>query len=144
MIQHDTSYGIIPLKYLKKQWWVLLVFHSKGFWAFPKGHPEQGEKGVHAAVRELKEETGLSVLRFLNIPQFKESYYFHDHSQLIHKSVFYWIAEVEGEIQLQKEEIADCKWIALEEAHHLATYPQAKGICQHLNQILSKSSKTII
>lgn len=44
---------------------VLLVRYRSGAWAFPKGHPEPGETPEQTAVREVREETGVtaSVLR---------------------------------------------------------------------------------
>ena len=136
MVRHETSYGIIPLQNISGEWQVLLVFHEKGHWAFPKGHANQGEKEQGTAERELKEETGLSIVRFLDLPPFKEHYFFHDPSDLIDKTVIYWVAEVAGEIKLQEAEIADCKWLSLKEAPQWATFPQTKNICTQLYLVL--------
>jgi 8-oxo-dGTP diphosphatase len=35
--------------------------HGEGTWSVPGGHPEFGEELVDTAVREVKEETGLSI-----------------------------------------------------------------------------------
>lgn len=43
---------------------VLLVSERGGFWTFPKGHLQEGEGPYEAAVREIREETGLSALQF--------------------------------------------------------------------------------
>ncbi len=39
----------------------LLVQEKSGFWVFPKGHMEPGETEQETAMREIKEETGLTV-----------------------------------------------------------------------------------
>ncbi len=36
------------------------MYHGRGYWNFPKGKIESEEKSFQAAVREVKEETGLS------------------------------------------------------------------------------------
>lgn len=38
---------------------VLLIRDRKGYWVFPKGHVEEGEALEDAAVREVREETGV-------------------------------------------------------------------------------------
>jgi len=40
------------------------VLRCFGYWDFPKGEVESGEKPLDAAIREVHEETGLSGLRF--------------------------------------------------------------------------------
>ncbi len=39
----------------------LLIREHNGFWGFPKGHTEEGESERDTALREIKEETGLSI-----------------------------------------------------------------------------------
>ena len=39
---------------------VLLLKHKKDEWVFPKGHLEQGETHLEAALREVEEEAGVS------------------------------------------------------------------------------------
>ena len=39
----------------------LLVRERSGFWCFPKGHMEAGESEQETALREVKEETGITV-----------------------------------------------------------------------------------
>lgn len=37
----------------------ILMISSRGRWDLPKGHVEQGESGMQAALREVEEETGI-------------------------------------------------------------------------------------
>jgi 8-oxo-dGTP pyrophosphatase MutT (NUDIX family) len=41
----------------------VLILENDGEWVFPKGHVEEGEDFVGAAIREIQEETGVSVTR---------------------------------------------------------------------------------
>lgn len=38
---------------------VLLLRHASGHWVFPKGHVEAGETEIEAALREVREESGV-------------------------------------------------------------------------------------
>jgi bis(5'-nucleosidyl)-tetraphosphatase len=125
----EISFGIIPLKKVEKEWHVLLINHKKGsFWAFPKGHSEKGETPRQAAERELFEETGLFVKKLLAEQTLSESYHFTRGKQLIHKTVVYFLAEVEGHVHLQVEEIYDSQWVKLSDAESHVTFPQAKAV----------------
>lgn len=129
----DASYGIIPLRRKDKKWAVLLIRSGKaGYWGFPKGHPEKGESEKQAAVRELLEETGLSILRFITESPFREHYFFKQQGELVSKSVSFYAAEVAGEVKLQLEEVGDSIWLPLDQALAKLTYPADKGIMQAL------------
>ncbi len=136
----DTSYGIIPLRKYRGKWQTLLVKHGKGHWAFPKGHPEEGEKPEQTAEREFTEETGLKVESFLDIPAQKEHYFFRAGSDLIEKTVIYFVATVSGEVVLQEAEISDFQWLALESAADLATFKETKRLCAEIHQLMKSFS----
>ncbi len=129
-MKQEHSYGILPLRKNKKsgEWEVLLVLHQKGFWAFPKGHAEPKEKHEETAKRELKEETGLSVVKLLPVEPFTEHYFFRAGGTLISKYVTYFAAEVAGDIKVQHEEIQDCQWFSLAEAKKQITFKESKAI----------------
>jgi len=127
----EQSYGIIPLRKTNGEWESLLIRHLSGtHWAFPKGHAEAGEKPMVAANRELFEETGLTVVKFLSEQVLEESYEFYSRGNKIFKTVYYFLAEVQGDVLLQKSEIAASKWVLLSEASHHVTFPEAKSLCK--------------
>jgi bis(5'-nucleosidyl)-tetraphosphatase len=136
----DQSFGIIPL--LKKdKWYVYLVLHkSSKYWGFPKGHANKDESPKIAATRELKEETNLDVVKFISDEALIETYDFTYKKQKISKKVLYFLAEVQGEIKLQKEEILDGNWFDLKEAKEKLTFPQAKNFCNQVEKIIKKDS----
>jgi len=63
------SAGIIPYRIVKKQLFFFIAhpggpFYRKkdnGFWTIVKGEIEEGEEPIKCAIREFKEETGLSI-----------------------------------------------------------------------------------
>lgn len=135
----DQSYGVIPLRYEGGVWQVLLICHTKGsFWCFPKGHPESDESPYQAAARELFEETGLSIKRLLSDKTFEEQYSFRSSNDYVHKTVTYFLGEVEGILFLQEEEVADSQWVDLEKAESKITFPEAQSLIRQVIDILSK------
>ncbi|MEK7481930.1 MAG: NUDIX domain-containing protein [Patescibacteria group bacterium] len=56
----EISAGIIIYRKTKEGLKFLLLYHGGGYWNFPKGKIEAEEKSFQAALRETREETGLS------------------------------------------------------------------------------------
>lgn len=124
------SFGVIPFKKdADGVFRVLLILHSKGrHWGFPKGKPNPSETPLQSAKRELKEETGLDVVNLLKEQPLCEHYRFMHRRTPIFKTVSYFPALVEGDLQLQVEEIRDARWVSCEEAMQLLTYKEARHI----------------
>jgi len=137
--EQEESFGIIPLKYEEDHWSLFIILHAQGnHWGFPKGHPEEGEKPLESAVRELEEETGLKVQKLLSEDPFVEHYTFHRKGNKVEKTASYFPAIVSGALILQPEEIRDGKWLTFEEADKQLTFPEARSICKKLPAILSQ------
>lgn len=134
-MKSDRSYGIIPLQKQGHRWRVLLIQHQAGHWAFPKGHAEPGESPQQAAARELEEETGLTISRYLTDEPLTEQYIFFAHNQRIFKTVEYFPALVVGQICLQEAEIRTSQWCSMEEAKLQATFPETKRLCTKIQEM---------
>lgn len=133
----EESFGIIPLERDEKDWKVFLILHrSAHHWAFPKGHAMADETPLETAKRELKEETNLEVVRVLQESPLIEQYHFHRDSQKIIKKVFYFLAEVQGEVILQQEEVREGKWMSLQEALVQLTFKEARSLCAEIIKML--------
>ena len=139
MKQQDESFGIIPLSQDNGVWKVFLIQHRHGrYWGFPKGHAEADENYEAAARRELKEETNLEVVRFLQNEPLMEQYQFMLDGRRIFKRVFYFVAIVSGDVILQKKEISDGIWLPMAEAQHKVTHSEGKAILAQAENILAK------
>jgi bis(5'-nucleosidyl)-tetraphosphatase len=116
---------------------VLLIQHrSGGHWSFPKGHAEAGESPMQTAIRELAEETGLSVVRFIEHEPFMEQYHIEKNGVPTDKTVIYFLAEIRNEeISLQDAELIQYQWVSIEQASRIVTFPQAKALCAKIMQI---------
>ncbi len=132
------SFGIVPLQKIDDAWHVFLILHKAGHhWGFPKGRKNPGEAALQAAKRELFEETGLQVVKLLCEEPLVESYQFRHRRRLQHKKVCYYIAQVEGEVKLQPEEIREGKWLPLNQAREALSFQEAKAICDEAARLLA-------
>lgn len=138
-MQKDESFGVIPLSKAHGRWEVFLIQHTRGrYWGFPKGHAEPDEAPAEAALRELKEETNLDFIRYLQNEPLTEQYYFMKEGQRVFKKVSYFVAEVGGKVKLQKEEIQDGIWVPFPEALDKVTHQEGKTILSQVEKILPK------
>lgn len=129
----EESFGILPLIKEKGRWMIFLIkSRNSGYWGFPKGKPNPGETPKESAIRELKEETGLDVERFLTDEPLTESYEYSFKGKQIKKTVYYFPALVSGSIRLQAEEVRAGKWLLLDQAVSELTYEETQRLCQLL------------
>ena len=136
-MQQDESFGVIPLSKARGHWEVFLIQHKRsGYWGFPKGHAESNETPQEAAFRELKEETNLEFVRYLQTEPLMEQYTFSMEGRRVFKRVFYFVAEVEGKVALQKGEIHDGRWVPFDGAAAQVTHQEGKSILAQVEKIL--------
>ena len=88
--------------------------------ALPKGHLDQGETPLQAAIREVREETGLEVEPVEELGEIRYSYERKRHT-VDKRVVFYLLNYLRGELD-HDHEIADVRWMELEDAAHSLTH----------------------
>jgi 8-oxo-dGTP diphosphatase len=127
---------------------VLLIHRGRyDDWSWPKGKLDKGEGVVEAAVREIKEETGLKVS--LGPKLFESKYTLANGSK---KVVHYWSAKVtDSALKKQKfkpdEEVSSFKWVTASEAKKLLTYEHDNDpldVLVKLNQANNLDTRPII
>lgn len=137
-MKYEESFGVIPLSKSEGEWKVFLIQHFKGkYWGFPKGHAEKQETNQEAAIRELKEETNLEIIRFFQKDPFVEQYQFQIEGKKVFKQVSYFAAEVKGEVILQPNEIQNGIWLPVHLAVEKLTHKEGKAILTKVAQLLS-------
>lgn len=104
---------------------VLLRHKFGGHWSFPKGHVEQGENEHQTALREVREETGLTI-RLLD--GFRESVEYFPKPG-VKKQVVYFLGKALGEVLIpQEEEISEVHWIPIDKAAEMVTFANDKRL----------------
>lgn len=143
----DISYGIIPF-WRDQQDMIrfLLIYQKEGFWGFPKGHKEGNESDIDAAKRELQEETWLSHYTILNPEEpFQMHYQFKNQSNLINKTVIFYVAELEAQAQSQvqadAQEVIKTMRALHDEVLQTLTHQSSKDCFLEVWQWLKKQGK---
>lgn len=115
----------------------LLIRDSYKNWGFPKGHLEADESPDAAAVREVREETGLTALT-LTAPVEIIDWNFRFRGRLVHKVChFYLIEAADGHARpLRREGITACKWLTFDEATSLVSYENARTVLARARAML--------
>lgn len=113
----------------------LLLNYPTGHWDFVKGKIEQGETLHQTAVRETKEETGISDLEFVEGFEEKISYNFQFEGELIQKEVVFFLAKTKTHTVNVSHEHLDYTWLDYENALEKVTYQNAKNILSKANKL---------
>jgi 8-oxo-dGTP diphosphatase len=92
-------------------------------WSFPKGKLEEGESFEDAALREVREETGLDcrILRFIGHTEYVDR-------KGRPKAVAYWVMAAEGGSFSPNGEVDELRWVSLAEANFLLSYPRDREL----------------
>ena len=137
----ETSAGGVVFRVERARPLYLLIRDSYQNWGFPKGHLKDGEDLSAAAVREVKEETGLHDLNLRGaIDQI--DWYFRFRGQLIHKFCHFFLMETaESNTSPQRAEgITACRWVPFDEAESLISYVNARDVLRRAHEMIAAHS----
>jgi 8-oxo-dGTP pyrophosphatase MutT (NUDIX family) len=96
-------------------------------WTLPKGTPIPGESLEETALREVREETGLTV-RIVS-PLDAIRYTFVQRGQRIHKTVHYFMMEpTGGGLDRHDREFEEVRWIAFDDAPTLLSFETERSL----------------
>lgn len=117
----------------------LLLHYNEGHWDLPKGHVEQGESEEETALREIREETGISELSLL--PGFRESiqYSFRRGGGMVPKEVVFFLAEAKQKAVSLSSEHVGFAWLPFDAAMKKLTYPNARSVLSKAGKALSSA-----
>lgn len=123
---------------------VLVIRDPYSNWGLPKGHLENGENAREAALREVREETGLDQLR-MGPGLGTIDWYFRSEGRLIHKYCeFFLIASPAGQAVPEMEEgISEVAWIPLDRVAERITYDNARRIVQQAVELVRSDADGI-
>ncbi len=135
--QRETSAGGVVYRKEEGTHLFLLIRDSYANWGFPKGHLEDGERAEDAAVREVREETGLADLSLRGMIETID-WYFRFRGRLVHKVCHFFLMETtQSDTAPQRAEgITACQWVAFAEASDSISYANARQVLRHAHEMI--------
>jgi len=105
-------------------------------WGLPKGAVEEGERPEDAALREVREETGLEAEVRQSIGDI--SYWFVWEGARVKKKVSFFLMEaVGGDIARHDHEMEEVRWFPMAEAPQAAGYDSEQDVIRRAASILA-------
>ena len=135
----ETSAGIVVFRIENSKILFLLLHYPSGHWDFVKGKMEKGETTHETAIRETREETGITDITF--VENFEEwiEYNFQFKGELVHKKVVFFLAETKTKDVSISHEHLDHIWMDYLTAMDKTTFDNAKTVLTKAYSLLTKT-----
>ena len=134
----EKSCGVVIFKQSTSRFY-LLLHYKEGHWDFPKGHVESNESELETAIRETKEETGITDIEI--VPDFHEKleYSYLRDGKKMQKSVFFFLGKTKTSKVVISNEHIGYEWLSFSSAKERLTYENAKNILIKSDQVLERA-----
>jgi len=132
----EKSAGAVVYRIVNGEPIFLTLHYPGGHWDYPKGKVEKGEKEVDTVIREVKEETGITDMEFVEDFRNVIKYYFKRNRKLITKFVVFLLAKTEQEKVTISFEHQAYEWLPYSEAMQKLTFANARNVLEKANSHL--------
>jgi 8-oxo-dGTP diphosphatase len=123
----------------------IALIHVRHRWGLPKGHIEEGERSNEAAVREVREETGLDGQVRKRLGDIRYSY---RHKTTTGKTIriykrvyFYLLRYLKGDVRDHDHEVDEARWFPIQEALNLLRFPTERRMVQRALVVLTANER---
>ena len=139
----ETSAGGVVYRVHDGEPLFLLIRDSYRNWGFPKGHLEAEEQPDAAAMREVREETGLDAL-VLDGAIETIDWFFRFRGRLVHKVCHFYLMHTDAtRTKPQRAEgITACRWASFDDASKLVSYANARDVLTRAHAMVRGESAT--
>ena len=120
MIREFSAGGLV-IRNLRGRPFLAVVRVRDQILALPKGHPEKGESAQEAALREVREETGLEAEPVEKLGDIRY-WYSRDGERVMKIVSFFLFRYRSGRLADHDQEVEAAEWIPLEDAPRLLAY----------------------
>ena len=149
LVREFSAGGLVYRRQRSDGWAVVLAARRSPqtgalVWTIPKGHVEPGESSADAALREVREETGLEAA--IDGPLGDVTYWYarrdeHGQPVRIWKRVrFFLMRATGGRFADRDQEMDAVRWFPLERAETAAAFPNERALVRRARVLLTDAS----
>jgi 8-oxo-dGTP pyrophosphatase MutT (NUDIX family) len=116
---------------------ILLISTQEGKrWQLPKGHIEEGETAEQAAVREVKEETGITGRVVARLPEV-EYWYVEKGKLRVHKRVDYFLLDYQDgdAADFDAQEVSGAAWFSWDEGLGKLSFDNERRVAEQARKL---------
>ena len=135
----ERSAGIVLFRDDDSKKMFLLLHYPSGHWDFVKGRIEKNEQERQAALRETKEETGITDVEFIDGFEEKIHYAYQYDGKLVRKEVVFFLGRTKTSTIVLSDEHLDHVWLEYDDAYSKTTYQNAKGLLKKSRSLVFTS-----
>ena len=133
----EHSAGVVLYRQMKDHREYLLLHYPGGHFDFAKGHIEGDETEREAAFRELKEETGVDAIVWIEGYRQKIEYVYRHAGSVRNKDVIFFLARTTQKKISISHEHQGSLWLPYHEAMAKLTFENAKNLLKKAEAMLS-------
>ena len=118
----------------------LISVSEDGRWQLPKGIVSSGESTEEAALREVREETGLETEPVGLIDKIEYWYFSKSAGKTVrfHKFVYFYLLRfVSGDTRDHDHEVNEARWVEIDEAQEMLAFENEKKVVAQAKEIIS-------
>lgn len=135
---YERSAGILIFRQLEDGREYLLLHYPGGHFDFPKGHMEKDETERETALRELKEETGIDNITWIEGYREKIHYVYRRGPNMMSKDVIFFLARTRQKKIIISFEHKGSLWLPYKDALEKLTFASAKELLKKAEKFLKK------
>src|SRR5437660_6674852 len=135
----ERSAGAVLFRETSSGKMYLLLNYPSGHWDFVKRNIEEGEALKETVIREIREETGIVDVDFVNGFEDKVEYHYQRDGELVHKEVIFFLAKTKTvDVKISHEHLG-FTWLEYNNALKKLTYKNAQNVMKKVVELESKT-----